>query len=365
MKGKMACLVGTREIVIKQFDLPPEIEPGGILLKVVKANVCGSDLHVWQGHHPIVKKGSMGHEFIGQVSELGPGVETDCAGNPLNVGDRVVPAYFITCCKCSFCLRGDFTHCQNAFKYVVIPPETPPHFNGAFATHYYMHPNQYFYKVPDSIPDSVAAGANCALPQVIYGLDKARIRAGEILVIQGAGGLGLYATAVAKEMGANVVVIDGVKERLEFAKAFGADYILDISQLTEVEDRVKEIMNITGGDGADMVLEVAGVPSAFGEALQLVRPMGKVVEIGNILFGPEFTVPVEPGVITRKGISIYGFVRYEPWYIHKAFKFLERNHNKYPFEQFSEQEYTLDEINDALELSEKRTMARAVISPGS
>lgn len=363
MKGRAAVLMGEKDIAVKEFELPA-VEPGAVLLEVIKANVCGSDLHIWRGLHPVIKKGVvMGHEFIGRVFKLGEGVTTDYAGVPVKVGDRVVAPYFLTCLKCFPCLRGEFALCQNAYKFTAAKPEMPPHFHGSYATHYYIHPNQYFYKVPDILPDEVAAGANCGLSQVFYGLAKVNLSAGETVVIQGAGGLGLHAGAVAKEMGATVIFIERAAERLEFAKAFGADHLLDMSVLDKVEERVEQIKKITESDGADVVLEVTGVPAAFAEALQLVRPGGRVVEIGNILIGPEFEVSISPGLITRKSIAVKGIVRYDPWYLQRSLKFLERNQRKYPYEKFSDREYTLGEAKVALERSESRSIARAIIAP--
>ena len=363
MKGKAVVWMGKMEVAVKEFELP-SVEPGAVLLEVIKANVCGSDVHIWRGEHPLVKKGSaMGHEFIGRILKLGEGVTTDYAGAPVKVGDRVVAPYYLTCLRCPPCLRGELALCQNAYKFSVLPPETPPHFHGSFATHYYIHSNQYFFKVPDRIPDAVAAGANCGLSQVFFGLDQAKLSMGETVVIQGAGGLGLHASAVAKEKGANVVIIEGAPERLKLAKAFAADHLIDLSQLAKVEERVEQVKKITGSDGADVVLEVSGVPAAFSEALQLVRPGGRVISIGNIMVGPEFEIPVCPGVVTRKSILVQGIVRYAPWYLYRSLKFLDRNLGKYPYEKFSDREYTLAEVQEALERSQKKTIGRAIIAP--
>ena len=363
MKGKAAILMGPREIAIKEMDLP-SVEPGAVLVEVVKANVCGSDVHIWHGLHPVIKKGVvLGHEFIGRIFKLGEGVTTDYANSPVKVGDRIVAPYFLTCLKCPPCLRGQFSLCLNAYKFTASPPETPPHFHGSYATHYYVHSNQYFYKVPDRLADAVAAGANCGLSQVYYGLDKAGLSMGETVVIQGAGGLGLYASAIAKEKGAKVVVIEGAAERMKFAGAFGADHLIGLKEFPTVEERLEQVKKITGSDGADVVLEVTGVPSAFAEALQLVRIGGRVIEIGNILIGPQFEVSFSPGLITRKAILVQGVVRYDPWYLHRSLQFLEKNQAKYPFEKFSDREYDLGEAREALERSEKRSIARAIIAP--
>src|SRR5205807_316972 len=148
--------------------------PGEWLLEVGRANVCGPALHISRGHPPTVKLGSvLGHEMLGRVLALGAGVDRDYAGAPLRPGDRVVCAYFITCRKCPACQAGRFNLCVNCYRYWSQPADAPPHFHGAFGTHYYVHPDQYFYRVPDEIPDAAAASANCALSELLFALDQA------------------------------------------------------------------------------------------------------------------------------------------------------------------------------------------------
>jgi D-arabinose 1-dehydrogenase-like Zn-dependent alcohol dehydrogenase len=199
-RGRLIYLSAPQQIEYLDFDLP-EPEPGSILARVARANVCGSELHIWKGLHPTVKQCVMGHEMVGRVAALGAGVETDFASQPLRVGDRIAAVYYLTCHKCRACRLAQFNLCENAYRYWMQGPQSPPHFHGTFGTHYYIHPEQYVYRVPDEVSDQVASFANCALAQVYYGLDRAELRAGETLVIQGAGGLGLAAIAVAKERG--------------------------------------------------------------------------------------------------------------------------------------------------------------------
>src|SRR5919199_1384793 len=94
-RGQLIYLSAPQQIEYLEYELP-EPEPGGILAKVVRANVCGSELHIWKGLHPTVKRCVMGHEMVGQVYKLGAGVETDYAGQPLEPGTRIVAAYFLT-----------------------------------------------------------------------------------------------------------------------------------------------------------------------------------------------------------------------------------------------------------------------------
>lgn len=356
--GKVAVMVEPLQLNYQEYQIPTP-NPGALIVKVTRTNVCGSELHIWRGHHPSIKRGVLGHEMIGTIHELGEGVTTDYAGNHVQVGDRVVSTYFLTCKKCSPCQEGIFHLCDNAYAFWTKQPEIEPHFHGTFATHYYIHENQYFYKVPDNVPDIAAASANCALSQVYFGIEEAELQHNQTLVIQGAGGLGLYAAAIAKEKGAKVIVIDSVKSRLEMAKKFGADDVIDMNEYPTTEVRERAIKELTNGKGADIGMELAGVPAAFSEGIHLIRPGGKYVTIGNVSVG-QF-VEFDPGLLTRKSIRIIPIVRYNPWYLRKSLEFLSSTIDKYSYEQLLDAEFTLDQIQLALDKSAAREVTRASI----
>lgn len=357
--GKVANMVEPMQLEFREFQLP---EPGAnsILVKVLRTNVCGSELHIWKGHHPTKKTGVLGHEMVGVIEKLGPELETDFAGQAIKTGDRIAACYFRSCLKCNSCLRGDFNNCEHGIEFWNKTPEEFPHFHGSFASHYYIHPNQYFYKVPDNIPDVVAASANCALSQVYYGLDQGELACGETLVIQGAGGLGLNAAAVAKERGATVIVIDAVESRLEAAKQFGADHVINMKDYPSVEERAEVVRSLTNGQGADMALEVSGVPAAFGEGLHHIRNNGRYVTMGNI--SPGTTIEFDPGFLTRKSIRIIPILRYKPWYLKKALTFLSKYVDKYPFDKMIDCEIPFENIKEALDKSANREVTRASIT---
>lgn len=361
MKGRLAALIGPKQVQIREYPLP-SVEKGAVLARVLRSNLCGSELHIWRWTHPLIKNAVLGHEMIAEVEALGEGIETDFAGNPIKKGDRVVAPYFLTCLKCAACSRGDFNMCQNAYRWWSQPPDTPPHFTGTFATHYYIQPGQFFYKVPEELPSSIVAGVNCGLSQVIFGLEKAALSSGEHLIIQGAGGLGLFATAVAKEKGAIVTVLDGIPSRLKLAKEFGADYTIDINSFSG-DALSKKVIEITPRNGADVVLEVAGAPAAFTEGIQLLRTCGRLISIGNVSIDKEFEVSIAPGWITRKSITVIGVVRYNPWYLLKALEFLKRTFRKVNYENLTDKTFSLDQVQEALEQAENRTVTRAVIIP--
>jgi threonine dehydrogenase-like Zn-dependent dehydrogenase len=357
MRGTVVVLVAPKQTELREYDVV-DPGPGEVLLEVLRANVCGSELHIWRGHHPTVKMGSvLGHEMMGRVLALGPGVESDYAGAGLRPGDRVVCPYFITCRRCPACQAGLFNLCTNCYRHWSLPADAAPHFHGAFGTHYYVHPDQYLYKVPDGVPDAAAASANCALSELLFGLDQAGVVSGEQVVVQGAGGLGLCALAVAKARGARTIVIDGVARRLELAHRFGADLVVDLREYDAPERRAARVQALTGGMGADVAVEVTGVPAAFAESIHLVRPGGRVLEVGNI--SPGHTTPFDPGTLTRRGVHIIGVIRYHPWYLKRALDFLVATRGRFPFEALLDAEYPLRDVERALQDSDQRKVTRA------
>ncbi|WP_319035198.1 zinc-binding dehydrogenase [Microbacterium sp. LRZ72] len=353
-------MVGPNTFEFKSYDVP-QPEPGGLVLKTRRANVCGSDIHQYHYNSPALKQAVLGHEFVGDVAALGAGVKTDNAGTSVHVGDRVVPVYYVTCRHCPSCLRGDLGMCQNALREWSKNPDQPPHFFGGLSTHYYVSPDQYFFKVPEELDDAVAAGANCGLAQMIFALDHTRLRDDSTLLIQGAGGLGLYATAVAKERGARVIVIEGVRDRIALAKQFGADEIVDMNEFDTSEARVERVLELTTGKGPDIVLEVTGVAAAFPESVALARVGGEVVSVGNLNVGEGFEVSIAPGTVTRKSLTVRGALRYDPWYLNRALAFLSRTQERYPFESLTKQPHAFENLRDAIRDGESRSVARASI----
>ena len=351
---------------IKEYPVP-EPEPGAILIKVRRANICGSDLHTWRGDYDLAGMGMplpviLGHEMIGSVAKLGDGIATDSAGQPLAEGDRVVYRYFFPCGRCWACLNGHDAACPMAPIGSTGPSEPPPHFLGAYAEYYYLRPDHTIFKVPDDVSDEVAASANCALSEVIYGFERVGLKFGESVVIQGAGGLGVYATAVAKEMGASrVIVIDGISQRLELAKACGADELIDLREFKAPDERVMRVRELTGGWGAQVVAELVGFPRVVTEGLGMLGNGGRYLEIGNITAG--MTYEADPSEVTMGNKSIVGVFLYEPSTLKKALDFLSSTKDKYHFEEICSRSYPLSEINKAFEDQENGLVARAAILP--
>jgi threonine dehydrogenase-like Zn-dependent dehydrogenase len=200
---------------------------------------------------------------------------------------------------------------------------------GGYGDYFLLPAGAVVYTVPDAVSDDIAAGANCALSQVMYGLERVDQTLGEFVVVQGAGALGLYAVAVAKARGAaRVIAIDGVPERLELAAAFGADSVIDITETPTAKERIKAVRRLTDGQGGDVVVEVVGHPSAIEEGLQMLGQFGRYVEIGNINYGKTFEFDPSRFVFGNK--TMVGVSLYDPAVLARALTFLEQHQDSLP-----------------------------------
>ena len=347
----------------------PDVEPDAVLIKVSLANICGSDLHFWRGDAPlrISEDGWIyGHEMMGRVAELGSKVKTDSLGRALREGDRVAYTYFVACRRCPACLNNQPAACPNKIGRP-LGPSTFPHFHGAFAEYYYLQPGGHIFKVPDELTDEMVSPVNCALSQVLFGLHQAGLRFGGSIVIQGAGGLGVQAAAVAKDMGApTIIVVDQVPGRLALAKAFGADHTINLKDMPERKDRVALVRKLTGGYGADIACDFVGFPQVIPEGIEMLGPGGTYLEIGTISRGAK--IELEPAQLVWGAKKIVGVIMYDPWVIPRALDFLVRNRTRFPFDRLISNTYPLEKINEAFAASEWHgrdagTITRAALIP--
>lgn len=367
--GKAAVFLDTgKPFELREYPIP-DPEPDAVLVRVTSAGICGSDLHVWRGDIRIAMMGPgpriLGHEMTGQVARLGANVSTDSLGRPLKEGDRIVYPYFFPCRRCYQCLRGQFAACTTKYP---PPPisDNPPHFTGAYAEYFYMKTAAFVFKVPDDLPDEMLTPVNCALSEVIYAFHKVDLRLGDTVVIQGAGGLGVNATAVARDRGAGtIIVIDGVPERLKLAKQCGADVTIDINEAKTPQDRIAQVMGLTNGRGADVVGEFVGLPQAIPEGIAMVRSGGTYLEVGNISLGR--TTTIDPSQLVWGNKTIVSVNMYDPWILPVALDFLGRTRERFPLHQVVSHRYPLEQIDEAFQQAEwegKQTAtSRAVITP--
>jgi D-arabinose 1-dehydrogenase-like Zn-dependent alcohol dehydrogenase len=365
--GRLAAWLGYgKGFEIREYPVP-DPAPGAVVIRVTLANVCGSDMHYWKGELDLEKRGrplpiNPGHEHMGTVAKLGAGVRTDSAGQPLREGDRVIYRYFIPCGRCRACLRRQFKSCPTRQANWTVTCDVWPHFQGGYGQYFYLGPGHAIFRLPDAITDEMAAGINCAFTQVYAGLAIAGLRLGQSVVIQGAGGLGVYACAVARERGAaRIVVIDGVEERLALAREFGADAVVDLREFATPAARIEQVLRLTDGWGGDHVLELVGNPDVVDEGLRMVALEGTYLEIGNINTGWE--VRFDPSWILFGNRRILGIAHYEAEHLQGALDLMLRTRHRYPYHRIVSHRFPLAEINQAFRQQEDGHITRGAIAP--
>jgi threonine dehydrogenase-like Zn-dependent dehydrogenase len=342
MNCRTAVITGIEKTIEIQTVPIPELEPGAVLIRVDAATLCGTDAHRWQGHveskeTPFVP----GHETCGTVVDMRGPVRT-LLDEPLRIGDRIISSYS-HCGHCFFCrVARQTTLCKENIHYGVWHPER---LMGGCAEYHIFPPGASVIRVPENVPAPLAASAACALRTVLHGFEQlGAIASYETVLVLGAGPLGLYAAAVARDRGAkNVYVIGAPAARLAVARAFGADEVLDLTAMPSPTERLAWVRDRTEGRGADIVFNCAN-SAAFLESLDMCRRGGRVVSIGHSS-GP--ALPLDPDKLFDQ-ISIRTVVMAEARHFYEAVTFLSSRLDKFPFDLMLSNTYPLDRTTDAM-----------------
>lgn len=349
---------------ICDYPLPDKLEPGAFLVKTEMAGICGTDVHLWQGELPIELPVILGHETVGRIEAVGEGVTEDWNGTPIQVGDRITWNSAISCGECFYCKeKKQPTRCPERRAYGIgYQSSHAPHFLGGYAEYHYLRPRSTVFKLPDALSTEAVIGAGCALITAIHGIERTGIEPGDQVVVQGAGPVGIAALAVARNAGAGQIILLGApRHRLDMAKRFGADVVLDLEEIHKPESRIEAVRDLTGGYGADVVLECVGRPEAVVEGPEMCRDGGKYLVLGHYCdAGP---VMFNPHVITRKQLQVFGSWSSEPRHLAAAIEFLAAHPEKFPFADMVSHRFSIDEANAALETTAKWIASKSVIVP--
>lgn len=260
-----------RAAVVREFkqDLSIEVVPDpqcpddGVILEVAACGVCRSDYHGWIGGHPKVESGSiLGHEYCGTVVEAGSNAQH-------KVGDRLIAPFILSCGGCSECRSGVSNACERS----IVPGFGAP---GAYAEFVAVPFDHNLVHLPDTMSPALAAGLGCRVTTAWHALtDRANLRAGEWVAIHGTGGIGLAALLLAKMLGARVVVVDIVAEKLTHASELGADAVVNAAEV----DAAAAIRDITGG-GAQVSIEALGIETTTNASVECLATLGRHVHVG-------------------------------------------------------------------------------------
>lgn len=238
-----------------------------VLIEVKAAGICGTDIHIKHDQFPYWPPVIMGHEFSGVVVEVGSEV------TGFQVGDRVVgEPHTRACGKCELCRTGNIQLCAH---------KRSPGWgiNGAFARYLTM-PEHLLHRIPDSMSFEEGALVEPAANVIQDVLERGRVEPNDFVVVNGPGPIGLLSVMAAKAGGAGTVVLVGItadeEMRLPVARELGVDRIIVADQ----QDPVEAVMDLTGGRGADLIVEASGAPSAVLASVGMVRRLGRITAIG-------------------------------------------------------------------------------------
>lgn len=264
----------------------------GVIVAVRACGVCRSDLHAWKGADPDVRLPHvMGHEMAGEVHEVGP----DCTR--FSVGDRVTAPFILGCGRCPAGHAGEPTICDHQDVIGLT-------YWGAFAEQVVIpHADFNLVRLCDNLSFANAAGMGCRVTTAWRALaDRASVKSDEWVAVHGSGGVGLAIIMIAHSLGARTLAIDISDAPLKMAKDLGADAVLNISDVSKVGERVREM---TDG-GAHVSIDALGVAATFDNSLRSLRKLGRHVQVGMPI-GSHATVDLELlELVYARQLSLYG-----------------------------------------------------------
>ncbi len=275
----------------------PSVPNRGALIRIDACGVCGTDLHILRGHWPgkLPWPLTLGHELAGVVDEIGPRLTRDYMGYPLREGDRVMIPPLMACASCHYCIHYPTraNRCLNPTYYGrKIGFQRPPHLWGGWADMVFLDfeafPATKVFRLPDDMPSMVGTLVE-PFASVTRAFNRASalglegFRAGDSVVIQGSGPIGVLALIAARQRAAGKVVVVGAPEepRLALCRAFGADATVSIDEHRTTDARIAAARDAVGGFGADLVVDCSGAPQAGPEGIEMLRDGGTFVEMGQ------------------------------------------------------------------------------------
>lgn len=298
MRNQAAYLTASKTIEIRDCPMPT-VGPDDVLIEIKHCGICGSDVGFYVdptlgGHHKTTLPVVLGHESAGVVLELGSNVKN------LAVGDRVAIEPGIPCGKCHYCLSGQYNLCRDVDFMACYP------WKRAAMCRYISHPAAFCFKLPDNV--STVEGAMIEpLAVGLHAASRSGAHLGQTAVILGSGCIGLMTLMSIKAMGVSTIIVaDVFDNRLEVARKLGATYTINAAQ----EDTVKRVLELTNGEGTDLVYETAGNVKTTASTPYLVKAGGTIAVVGNV----HDPVPMDFLTLNGKEVTVMTTFRYRNIY---------------------------------------------------
>ncbi len=310
----------------------PIARPGEVVVQVKAALTCGTDLKTYKRGHPVMIQKAptvFGHELSGVVTEVGSGVDRSWLGR------RVVAANSAPCNRCFYCRHGRLSLCENLeflngsyAEYVAIPARIV---------------EQNLLPIPDNLPFRHAALVE-PFACIVHGIERSRVSLGDTVCVIGQGPIGLMFTRLAKLKGARVIAVDTVPFRLERARHFGADELVNAS---EVSDSVQAVRGLsTEGRGVDVAIEAVGLPETWEQAIAMTRPGGLANLFGGCKAGTH--IKVDTRRLHYDELEIIGVFHHTPMYVRTALSLIAKG--LLDADSLITHEMPLEQLEQALQL---------------
>ncbi len=345
MKSRAIVQTGPRQLELRELPVP-EIDDDSALLRVEACGICGSDVEQYTGVLPVRFPLIPGHEPLGIIERIGDRAAKRWG---VNVGDRVAVETLIRCGFCRDCIAGRYSLCRGRggmFGYAYVPLSRPPGLWGAYADYMYLDPLSIVHPMRKDIPASLAVMFNPLGAGFRWAVELPRTQPGDSVLILGPGQRGLTSVIAARAAGAGTIIVTGLTRdapKLALAKEFGADYVIDVEQ----EDVGARVQEITGGRGADVVVEVtANAPEPVAEALRYVAPGGRIVLAGVKGFKavPDFI----SDLVVLKEITIIGALGVTAHAYDAAIRLIESG--RVPLERMHTHDFALPDTERAIQM---------------
>lgn len=337
---KAALLYGPRDLRIEEVEIP-KIKDDEVLIKVKNIGICPSDVRSYLGIYkrqiiPYGKEsyGLTGHEWAGEIVEVGSAVKE------FSVGDRVVPEIIVPCGVCKLCRKGMSNLCQNKQNIVRGYAE------------YAKAPAKALFKVPENVSLKEAAFSE-PIAVCLHANEIISPKPGDTILVVGAGPMGLLHLQISKLSGAKVIVSEVVESRLEMAKEYGADEVVNPIQ----DDMPKRVKELTDGYGADAVIVATGSKSAIESAFKAVSVAGTIVLFGGTY--PPVNIEVDPNLIHYGELKVTGSYDHLPTHVERGLKLLHEK--KIEVEKLVSHTLPLEQLKEGFELVKSGTALKVQI----
>ncbi len=345
-KSKAMVVTEAGRMEMREYNLPSIGADDG-LLKVELVGVCGSDPGIFRGKtsrgprpYPLI----LGHEIVGRIHQMGQEARKR---HRVQEGDRVIIEYAFGCGTCRPCLSGRYTLCEKMYSYgSMISCQDPPHLFGAYSEYLYIHPRAMVHRIGDDVTPELGVLVGAVLGNAVRWLSRiGNASVGRSVAIVGPGPMGLAAVVVAKECGAEPIMIMGLQRdepRLEMARRFGADLVVNVDR----ENAEEAVRRATSEGMADVVMDVSGHPSGAALALSLAGVGATLVLPG--LYGAATSVPLPLDRVVVKELKLLGAYSQDFEAVETAIKLVRRK--KYPLEEMISHRFPLKDAEKAVRL---------------